>query len=147
MNTTRKRGSQGLCLPSDYPDTRQPDCGVIAVAVAANVPYCKAWQTIRAVWDRSGRWKGRTDEHERSMALKRLKKSAPKPVSLPGGMTVRTFLALHATPDVWYWVQTGSHIATCMRDGSNSLEMFRVVDNIKDHTRFMRCRVKKVWQI
>lgn len=144
MNTTpRRRGSQGLALPADYPGTKQPDCGVIAVAVAANVSYSKAWQTLRAVWDRSGRWKGRTDNTERAMAMKRLGKSHPKPVILPKGMTVKTFLDDHAVPSYRYWVQTGQHIATCVKEDGQ----IHIVDNITNHTRFMRCRVKKVWRL
>lgn len=150
MNTTpRRRGSQGFVLPTDYPDGGRPDCGVIAVAVAAGVTYWKAWQALRAVYNRSGRWKGRTNRHERAMAMKRLGKPHPKRVYLDRGMTVRTFLTLYATPDVWYWVQTGRHIATCMRDKSNSPNLFQIVDNNSsdDRAHFLRCRVKRVWQI
>ena len=136
-------------MPTDYPDKARPDCGVIAVAVAAQVTYWKAWQTLRAVYGRSGRWKGRTNRHERAMAMKRLGKPHPKRIILPRGMTVRTFLSIHATPNVWYWVLTSRHIATCMRDGSNSLDLFKIVDNndADDRSRFLRCRVKKVWQV
>lgn len=144
MKTTpKRRGSQGMAVPTDWPGDGRPDCGVIAVAVAANVPYAKAWQTLRAVWDRSGRWKGRTTRHERAMAMKRLGKAHPKPVTLPKGMTVKMFLADHAVPSHWYWVQTGQHIATCVKEGGQTY----IVDNMPDHTRFMRCRVKSVWRL
>lgn len=146
MNTTRKRrGSQGMVLPADYPDGGRPDCGVIAVAVAASVPYCKAWRTLRAVKDVSGRWKGRTTHIDRAMAMKRLGRAYPKPIALERGMTVKTFMADYAVPEYRYWIEAGRHIATCMKDAGKLL----IVDNMtKDqHDRFLRCHVKKVWRL
>jgi hypothetical protein len=144
----RRRRSQGLSIPNDRPtETRRPDCGVIAVAVAAGVDYWKAWNILRAVGGYSGRWKGVTSTSDRTMALRRLGRRRPKKITLPRGMTVKTFLRDFATPGVRYWIHTYNHIVTALvQDGDWQLiDQDHYANRSNDHT--LRQRVEAVYEL
>lgn len=144
----RRRRSQGLSIPSDRPTcNRRPDCGVIAVAVAAGIDYWKAWNIIRAVGGYTSRWKGSTWASDRAKALKRLGKRPPVKIQLPKGMTVKTFMRDHATPNVRYWVTTRNHIVTAfVKDGE-----WHLVDQShfagKSHNPTLRQHVESVYEL
>lgn len=98
-----------LTIPSDTPSG--PVCGVVAVAMAASVPFSTAWDTIKTIAGKSGNWRGRTHHHHRVEALARLGVSF-KHVEVLRRMTLKTFIENHTVRGVTYKVNVTGHVVT-----------------------------------
>lgn len=98
-----------IALPQDMPEKIGGFCGVLAVAVCANVPFAKAWEALRIIKRKDGRWKGSTRNEERVQALTMLgasfRDSGPvRPMALT------TWVFRCAKPNVTYLVRTRGHV-------------------------------------
>jgi hypothetical protein len=103
--------------PDGYtPNPRQPNCGVLAVAMCTGKPYPVVWRYM-ARFFRSN-WKGRTRGHDRMNALGFFGAEAQVVIGWPEGSTVAAFAAWAArrAPGTTYMVKTRKHIMT-IRDG------------------------------
>jgi len=64
---------QELCLPSGYVAPRhEPHCGVLSVAICADIPFEEAFAMIKARAGYNGNWRGRTYNGDRIGALRAL---------------------------------------------------------------------------
>jgi hypothetical protein len=94
------------------------NCGVVAVAACAGVPYATAWDRLKCITARRTRgrtWTGGTFYHERTVALAEL--GVDYTVHHLGrGMLFRTWARTQAKPGVTYMVTITGHVVT-YRDG------------------------------
>ncbi len=101
-----------LTLPADAASALRaygPNCGVIAVAVAAGVSFQKSWDTFKTINGRSDRWRGVTYAHEHLAALRRL---SVKYVRQRDGIgrTLAAFVRDHTNQTGTYFISTGRHV-------------------------------------
>lgn len=120
-----------LTLPTGYAaPCREPHCGVLAVAICADVPLETAFETIKQAAGYNGNWKGRTYLKDRTGALDTfgayftVTRHAPRRVlqahNWPEGWaptcTLATFAKRHAKPGVTYMIDVSGHTFT-LRNG------------------------------
>lgn len=100
-----------LQLPADVPPCRAPICGVVAIALAANIPFAQAWELTKLRMKSPNRWRGRTTLKQRVRVLDVL--DVPyQEVKLPRQMTLKTFVENHTRRDVTYKVTVTGHVVT-----------------------------------
>lgn len=128
---------EGLRLPLDLVRD-QPNCGVVAVAVAADVPYAVA---LAAFSRTHGNWKGRTMRRERREALEFFNVTFVEVTTEP--MTLHRWIQYHAWPSDHYMVTTTGHIQMV----HNNLVADQYGLCHIDHHKLRRKRVKHVWRI
>lgn len=120
-----------LTLPTGYAAPRhEPHCGVLAVAICADVPFEVAFETIKQAAGRTGNWKGRTFLRDRTGALDAFGKyftvtrHAPRrvlqahrwPEGWEPSCTLATFAKRHARPNTTYMIDVSGHTFT-LRNG------------------------------
>lgn len=128
---------EGLRLPLDLV-TNQPNCGVVAVAIAADVPYTVA---LAAFSRTHGNWKGRTRLSERREALQFFGVYVERKLTEP--MTLHSWMQYHAWPSEFYMVTTTGHVQMV----HNNLVADQYGLCHIDHYKLRRKRVKHVWRI
>lgn len=100
-----------LQLPADVPTYHAPICGVVAIALAANIPFTQAWELTKLRMSSPNRWRGRTTLKQRVRLLDVL--DVPyEAVNLPRRMTLKTFVENHTRRDVTYKVTVTGHVVT-----------------------------------
>jgi hypothetical protein len=127
---------KNLSYPEGCAGSCRPHCGVLAVAICADVPFETVFELIRTCSRHSGNWKGRTTGPERTGALKRLgvsyderfhiskarydamRSGYPRLVNTryQPSCTVATFAKKYADAGTTYMLRVGGHIVT-VRDG------------------------------
>ena len=130
--------------PTDWKEElrKKPICGVLSVAIIANVTFEQATQAIKNnLMPHQKRHGGRTYHPQRRDALRELGVSFIEHYF--SKMTLQRWVADHARPDTTYMVQTSSHVVT-VRNGlvADQVE----IKNISEHNS-RRCFVRTVLQI
>lgn len=113
-----------LSLPSGYVAPRhEPHCGVLSVAICADIPFEEAFALIKARAGYNGNWKGRTYNRDRIGVLNALDVAhkethfAPAQVLARSGWpegwsrrcTLATFAKRFAKPGVTYMASVRGH--------------------------------------
>ena len=102
-----------------YPEgysAKGPHCGVLSVAVCAEVSFDRAWLLIKKIKKPRGLWKGSTFESDREQALWALGVKFAKTTVLKPNVRFREFVANHAQPGFVYMVRMPGHVVT-YKDG------------------------------
>lgn len=131
-----------LQLPPDVPTQRAPICGVVAISMAANIPFTQAWELTKLRMASPSRWRGRTTLKQRVRLLDVL--DVPyEEIKLTRRMTLKTFVEKHTRRDVTYKVTVTGHVVTVR---NNAVADQHGVFNILLH-RSMRQQVRNVLEI
>lgn len=131
-----------LAIPADVPTQRAPICGVVAISMAANIPFAQAWELIKLRVPSPNRWRGRTTLKQRVRLLDVL--DVPyREVWLPRRMTLKTFVEKYTRRDVTYKVTVTGHVVTVR---NNAVADQHGVFNILLH-RSLRQQVRNVLEI
>lgn len=128
---------EGLKMPLDLVRD-QPNCGVVAVAIAADVPYTVA---LAAFSRTHGNWKGRTFRRERREVLEFFGITLIEVPVEP--MTLHKWIRYHAWPNDHYMVTTTGHCQMVHNNHVADQYGIRHIDNYKLRSK----RVKHVWRI
>ena len=70
MSNTMNKKPEGLALPQGA--RKGPNCGVTAMAIAANISFDSAWDLLERVGKRSKKFTGATFDADRELAYKKL---------------------------------------------------------------------------
>src|SRR3546814_8916081 len=103
-----------LALPDDFAHANVGCCGVLAVAIMADVPFQRAWDTLKPMQKRPGAWKGKTYHHHRIAALAILGHSAE--TATPTRRRTLTTVVKSLEPGRTYMVRVRGHVVT-VRNG------------------------------
>lgn len=124
--------------------SREPNCGVTAVAVIAGLPFARVFEDMR-VWNgRARNWKGRTFTFELRRALTNYGIMLQEKLLWERKCLKYTLDDLQ--PNTTYLVSVTGHIVT-VRDGMFIDQKCRDWTDIRSHKKISRMLVKKVYEV